>query len=207
MGGFSSSAGQAGELPPPDPPGVAVWGVVPTAPCTVQVVGRRESGALATGMPMSHTGHEILNRTTSMFTFGRDLIWANFGIIVESSSDPDAFPRSHALLREVLAGTIPCAVCRHMGLVGSFDVLPILWSHAGGSDEVVAATIVGNPSIGADIPAFGRGRKWSRHRHKNRKWPTAYACEKRFPISVLRRPRTSNLHRPFRWWLYRCPTS
>ena len=111
MGGFSSSAGQAGEVPPPDPPGVAVWGVVPPAPCTVQVVGRRESGALATGMPMSHTGHEILNRTTSMFTFGRDLIWANFGIIVESPSDPDAFPRSHALLREVLAGTC-INVCR-----------------------------------------------------------------------------------------------
>ena len=70
MGGVSPSAGQAGQFSPPDPPGSAVWGEVPTSLCTVQGVGRREPRALATSMPMSHAGHALLHFTTSMFTFG-----------------------------------------------------------------------------------------------------------------------------------------
>ena len=57
---------------------------------------------------MSHTWSEVLNHTTSMFTFGRDLI---IGILVESPSVPDAFPRSHAPKRKVLAGSC-IIVCR-----------------------------------------------------------------------------------------------
>ena len=161
MGGFSPSAGQAGEYPPTDPLDGAVWGAVPTALCTVQGVGRSEPGALATGMPMSHAGHEILYLTTRVFTIGRDQIWVSIGIIVESPPDLDASPANRDYGRRIEHddGMMTPPVVTHCsgawGLVGSFDVLPILGSHAGGSDVVVARTNVGNPSIGADMPAFG----------------------------------------------------
>ena len=43
------------------------------------------------------------------------------------------------------------------GLVRWFDVLPILRSHIGSSDEVVASTNGDSPAVGSHIPAFETG--------------------------------------------------